>query len=49
MRDAYMKVVVGSSIYTDVPSAFGGVSGEIEVPVVPIVGDAIGFLDPKAG
>lgn len=44
-----MKVIVGFSIFIGVSAAFGGASGAIELPTVPVVGDAIWFLNPKPG
>lgn len=44
-----MKIVVGFSIFTNEPSAFGSVMGSIEVAASPAVGDAIWFLNPGNG
>lgn len=41
-----MKATIDFSIFTKDPAAFGRVSGPLELPVVPVIGDTVSFLFP---
>lgn len=44
-----MKVSVDFSVYIQADGAFGSVSGEIDTPTPPQIGDSISFLFPRGG
>lgn len=41
-----MRITIDFSVLTREPAAFGRVSGPLELPVTPMIGDSVSFLFP---
>ena len=42
-----MRINVSFSVFSDVSSAYASVSGELDLPCAPSIGDSISFFFPK--